>query len=254
MVRLESATADAAMARAIADSRLRPLPPQLLDELLTGSSLATVSAGAVIHHEGDPTAHFELVVSGLAKIFVTAPEGKTATVRYCRSGSLIGVVSLFSDDFSMPATVLALTDMELLQFSPAMVRQATARDSRVAVALIRELSDRVLHFIAEIPGAAFTSVRQRVARHLLDLAGPDVPSNRLAPSPYEAGNHEAANRQFAVTTSQRELAEAVGSAREVVVRILRELRESGTVRTERDRIVILEPERLIELSKWNPGH
>jgi hypothetical protein len=37
MVRLESATADAAMARAIADSRLRQLPPQLLDELLTGS-------------------------------------------------------------------------------------------------------------------------------------------------------------------------------------------------------------------------
>ncbi|QTG80765.1 hypothetical protein [Arthrobacter crystallopoietes] len=37
MVRLESATADAAMARAIADSRLRQLPPQLLGELLTGS-------------------------------------------------------------------------------------------------------------------------------------------------------------------------------------------------------------------------
>lgn len=250
MVRMELATADAGIARAIADSPLHPLPPQVLEELLTGSSLATVRAGSVIHHEGDTAAHFELVVSGLAKIFVTAPGGKTATVRYCRSGSLIGVVSLFSDNFTLPATMLALTDMKLLQFSPALVRQATARDSRLAVALIRELSDRVLHFIAEIPGAAFTSVRQRVARHLLDLAGPDGPSGQPASSPNGAGSH---GRQFTVTTSQRELAEAVGSAREVIVRILRELREDGTVRTERYRIVILEPERLIELSKWNPG-
>lgn len=253
MVRLESATADTGIARAIADSHLHAIPAHVLEELLAGSSLATVNAGSVIHHEGDATVHFELVVSGLAKIFVTAPDGKTATVRYCRSGSLIGVVSLFSDEFTMPATVLALTEMKLVQFSPAVVRQTTARDSRVAVALIRELSDRVLHFIAEIPGAAFTSVRQRVARHLLDLAGPGRSSGQLASSPAGAGSHEAGNRQFVVTTSQRELADAVGSAREVVVRILRELRESGTVRTERDRIVILEPERLIELSKWNPG-
>jgi len=39
----------------------------------------------------------------------------------------------------------------------------------------------------------------------------------------------------------------------VIVRVLREFRQEQIVRTERDRIVLLEPERLMELSRWNTG-
>ena len=50
--------------------------------------------------------------------------------------------------------------------------------------------------------------------------------------------------RLTVSVSQRELAEAVGSVREVVVRTLRDLRESGVISTHRDHIVILDPLRL----------
>jgi biotin operon repressor len=53
--------------------------------------------------------------------------------------------------------------------------------------------------------------------------------------------------------SQQELANAVGTVREVVVRVLRDLRQDGVVRTERDRIVLLEPARLIQEQGWNQG-
>lgn len=43
-----------------------------------------------------------------------------------------------------------------------------------------------------------------------------------------------------VAVSQQELAAAAGTVREVVVRELRQLRESGAVQTERDRIIILD--------------
>ena len=92
------------------------------------------------------------------------------TVRYCRPGALIGAVSLFAARFTMPAATRALVDAELLKFSPAVVRRAAARDPRVAQAFLSELSERVLSFIDEIPGNTFATVRQRVARHLLDLA------------------------------------------------------------------------------------
>jgi CRP/FNR family transcriptional regulator, cyclic AMP receptor protein len=39
----------------------------------------------------------------------------------------------------------------------------------------------------------------------------------------------------------------------VVVRVLRELRTDGVVRTERDRIVLLDPDRLIQEQGGNPG-
>jgi len=45
----------------------------------------------------------------------------------------------------------------------------------------------------------------------------------------------------------------VGTVREVIVRVLRELRQGGVVRTERDRIVIIDPARLIAEQAWNPG-
>ena len=51
--------------------------------------------------------------------------------------------------------------------------------------------------------------------------------------------------EIVVPVSQQELADAVGTVREVVVRVLRELRRDGVVRTERDHIVILDPARLV---------
>jgi CRP/FNR family transcriptional regulator len=57
--------------------------------------------------------------------------------------------------------------------------------------------------------------------------------------------------EIVVPVSQRELADAVGTVREVVVRVLRELRRDGVVRTERDHIVILDPARLVPGQEWN---
>ncbi|MFT4469508.1 Crp/Fnr family transcriptional regulator [Arthrobacter sulfonylureivorans] len=240
-------TADVSALQAIAASPLGSLPEPLLGDLLTGSTLVRVPAGTVTHREGDADPHLELMVSGLLKFYATAPDGRTITVRYCRRGSLMGVVSLFSPDFALPVSGVALTDTELVRLSPVRVRGAAARELPVAHAFLRELSERVLGFMAEIPGSAFTSVRQRVARHLLDLAaGADVGQLAVPPMP-------AAGSELAVRTTQQELAQAVGSVREVVVRILRDLREAGVVRTERDRIVIVETGRLAELAIWNPG-
>jgi hypothetical protein len=76
----------------------------VLDGLLMGSTRMRVPAGSVTHCEGEPDPHLELVVSGVVRVFVTAPDGRTMTVRYCRLGALIGVMSLFTAGFAMPAT------------------------------------------------------------------------------------------------------------------------------------------------------
>jgi CRP/FNR family transcriptional regulator, cyclic AMP receptor protein len=223
---------DADVRAALSMSHLHELPPQVLGELVRGAVRTKISAGSVTHREGEPAPHLELVISGVVRAFVTAPDGRTMTVRYCRPGALLGAVSLFATRFTMPASTQALVDAELLRMSPAVVRRAVARDARVAQAFLCELSDRVMSFIDEIPGNTFATVRQRVARHLLDLAVQSGPSR-------EAGT------EIVVQVSQRELADAVGTVREVVVRVLRELRRDGLVRTERDKIVILDPARLV---------
>ena len=215
-----------------------------MDELLVGAGRVRIAAGSVTHREGEDAPHLELVIAGVVRVFVTAPDGRTMTIRYCRPGALIGAVSLFATGFALPATTQALVDAELLRLSPTAARRAVARDVRVAQAFLSELSERVLSFMWEIPGSAFATVRQRVARHLLDMASERVPEPASAPRP---------RSELTVNVSQRELAEAVGTAREDVVRVLRELRQDGVVRTGRDQIVIADPDRLIRESGWNPG-
>jgi CRP/FNR family transcriptional regulator, cyclic AMP receptor protein len=179
-------------------------------------------------------------------VYVTAPDGRTMTVRYCRPGALIGVVSLFATPFSLPATIQAVTDAQLLVLRASVVQQAAERDVRVARALLDELSERTLSFIAEIP-SAFATVRQRVARHLLDLASESQRGSELL-----------------AAIGQQDLADAVGTVREVVVRALRDLRQEGLLRTGREGIVLLDPERLAAeayggiagtkiTGSWNPG-
>jgi hypothetical protein len=116
-------------------------------------------------------------------------------------------MSLFATGFAMPATTQALVDAEVLRISATVARRMGTGDLRVA-------------------------------RHLLDLA-----SARVREQP--ASDH-LGGRELTVQVSQQELADAVGTVREVVVRVLRELRRDGVVRTERDRIVLLEPARLIQ--------
>lgn len=167
-------------------------------------------------------------------------------MRYCRRGALIGVVSLFASPFSLPATIQAVTEADVIVLRASVVRRAAEREVRVARALLGELSERVLAFIAEIP-TAFAPVRQRVARHLLDLAS----ETQRGP-------------ELRVAIGQQKLADAVGTVREVVVKALRELREDGVLRTGREGIVILDPERLAAeaygdplgarvTDDWNPG-
>lgn len=225
-------------------SPLRDLPDSVLAELTMDAARVQIPAGAVTHWAGDPAPHLDLVISGVVRVFVTAPDGRQMTIRYCRDGALIGAMSLFAPAFAMPANTQALTDAHLLKLRPHAAQRVTARDPRVARAFLGELAERALRFVYEIPGSTFATVRQRVARHLLDLASGHVRDHGADGGPA----HE-----LVVTVNQRQLAEAVGTAREVVVRVLRELREEGIVRTGRDRMVIVDPARLIHDHEWNSG-
>lgn len=150
----------------------------VLDELFAGAVRAQVAAGAVTHSEGDRAPHVELVVTGLVRVFVRSLEGRTVTVRYCRPSALLGVMSLYNDHFTMPAPSQALVDSSVLRMRPERAGALAVRDERVAQAWAEELSDRAVGFLREIAGYAFTTVRQRVARHVLDLAAANIGADR----------------------------------------------------------------------------
>src|SRR6478672_4547591 len=90
---------------------------------------------------------------------------------------------------------------------------------------------RATAYSSALASTTLSSLRQNVIRHLLDLAVPDPGGNGLV-----------------VRLSQQALAEHVGTVREVIGRILRDLKDQGLVATRRDEIVLLDAARLHELT------
>jgi len=108
------------------------------------------------------------------------------------------------------------------------VKRAAHNDASVAWVLAEESVHRLYDVLEELAGNAFASVRQCVARHLLDLASSRSPGH----GPLTA------------LVSQQDLANSVGSVREVDARVLAELRSQGLVRTSPGRVEILDPVRM----------
>ena len=116
----------------------------------------------------------------------------------------------------------------LFRISVRMLTAAARTDPRLCWAIAEELNRRLYDTLEQTAVNAFGSVRQRVAAHLLDLAS--------------AQQHTRG--RLVARVSQQELADAAGSVREVVARVLRDFRVAGIVATAADSVVILDAARL----------
>jgi CRP/FNR family cyclic AMP-dependent transcriptional regulator len=230
------------LAAAIAASRLCALEPALLERLMAGSRIRHDEAGSLVRRIGEGGSHVELVVVGLIRAEVSSPDGRSLAIRYARPGDLLGAASLFAQPYIMPGSLHALADSVLLELRPDVVRRLAHEDLAVASAMLEELSERVVEFVEEIPGSAFTTVRQRIARQLLNVAT-DQPRGQA----------------LVARITQQQLADSVGTVREVVVRELRGLREERVVETGSRSITILDRGRLVAdiadttAPTWNAG-
>jgi CRP/FNR family transcriptional regulator len=210
---------------ALARSHFKDLPGPILERLTAGSIRIELPAGTDLVRPGAP-GRFMAVVSGLLKTYLIAPTGRLVTVRYARPGELVGAPVLFDVRLS-PAGSRTLTAATVLVFDLGNVRALAAAEVQVAQVFNFELSLRLAAYFAELAGTTFGSLRERVARHLLDVCSDDRPG-----PPWIA------------RVSQQDLADAVGSVREVVTRVLSRLREDGLVRTGDGEIELLDPARL----------
>ncbi|MBO0818609.1 MAG: Crp/Fnr family transcriptional regulator [Actinobacteria bacterium] len=210
---------------ALAHSFLADLPPEVVGMLRGEGERADYPAGTTVYRAGS-YARLALVVGGLVRVYLASAEGRQVTVRYARPGDVLGIAVLVGGPANVG--VQAVEPSSLFRISPRALTTAAQRDPRVVWALAEELTRRLYETLEQTAVNAFGSVRQRVAGHLLDLAADQQhPAGRLA-----------------AQVSQQDLADAVGSVREVVARVLRDLRVAGIVATAADSIVILDAARL----------
>jgi CRP/FNR family transcriptional regulator len=129
--------------------------------------LIDVPAGGVVYRDEDAP-RSGLVVAGLVRVYLSSIEGRQLTVRYARPGATLGAPTAIGGPVAVGAQ--AVTDSALLMFSATALRTLAMEDARVAWPLAQEVTRLLYGVLDAFAGTAFGSVRQRLARHLLDLA------------------------------------------------------------------------------------
>lgn len=157
-------------AQALAVSLLAGFPPAARERLLADAVPVTLPAGSTIYHDDDDP-RCVLVVSGLVRVYVSAPDGRTVTIRYARSGEMLGVPAIAGGP--MPVSVRMLAEAELLFLNARTLQALGETEPGIGWLLAREVATRLAETIEAFSDNAFGSLRQRVARHLLDLATTD---------------------------------------------------------------------------------
>ena len=210
------------VARLLRTGAWASLPTATIESLVEGGRIVDFRAGHTLYAEAD-AAGLALILDGLLRVYMHASDGRQVTVRYVRSGDLLGVPALVGGP--APVFVQAVVSGKAFFFDADRVRHAARDDAAIAWAFAQESVHRLYDVLEELAGNTFASVRQRVVRHLLDLA-----ASRSAP-----------NGRLTALVSQQDLANNVGSVREVVARVLAELRAEHLVRTSPGRVEILDP-------------
>lgn len=207
------------------DGFLFTLPADAAERLLMEGIRISVPAGSLIYRD-DERPRVIVVVSGVLRVFLSSADGRQVTVRYARSGDVAGLALVIAGP--APMSIQAMTGSSVIALSVDTLRSLLASEPGVARACAEELTRQLYRALDDISEQTFLPVRERVIRHLLDLATPQDGPQLVAP------------------VTQQELADAVGSVREVVTRTLHQLREEGLIETARDEVVLLDPVRLTE--------
>jgi CRP-like cAMP-binding protein len=192
---------------------------------LAGSTHGTFQPGSiVIRPDGPPAAY--LVETGLARTYWTVPDGRQATMTFTHPTELVGVTSITRESPWLFLQVITESRMTILDIEA--VQKLVATEVEVSTAVAAHLLRRLREAYRLIAVRTLGNIKERVAYDLLD---------RAAQSQLVVGRLE-------VTATQADLADSVGSSREVMSRALRELRFEGIVETAPGAIRVLDPTRL----------
>jgi CRP/FNR family transcriptional regulator, cyclic AMP receptor protein len=207
-------------------SRLLDVLTPVGREVLLGQSIERrFASGEILWSAGDRSEGIALVLEGKVRI-VRGSGGRQMVIHSGEAGDTLGEVPFFTGSV-YPATAIAGEPTRCLFLTHAAVTRAMAADPGVAMFFLRRLSQRVEGLVERVDQNTVSSVQKRLARFILERSQAPVIASR-------SSSGKAKRNTFSLGMTQSALAEEIGTVREVVVRALRELRESGAIESVGD--------------------
>jgi CRP-like cAMP-binding protein len=195
-----------------------------LDRIEKASSERTYGRGEVLLLEGDPCIGLHAVKSGMVRVFKSSPQGREHVVQVARAGDTFNDIPVF-DGETNPASAVALEQSTVLTIPRATVLSLIV-NCPPAAGIVGLFAGRLRRLTTLVGDLSFRSVISRLAKALLEVA---VPADGASP---------------VQRLTQEEMAAMVGTVRDVIGRALRLLEKQGAIKLQRQRIVVVDPEKL----------
>jgi len=209
------------------------LPPGALETLLAQSVRRSLQHKQVLARDGGECAYLPFVLEGTLRIYKASEGGKELTLyRIERGESCILSATCILNGGSFPAIAEAEGATEVLLFPSKLLLRLVEDNTewrRYVFGLYSRRLEDVLSLVEEV---AFHHVDARIAAYLIK---------------------RAAAHKGVVSRTHGQIADELGTSREVVTRILKDLEADGLIATARGRVRVLRPDGLEQKASSGAG-
>lgn len=182
------------------------------------------SAGEWLFSEGEPCNGLHIVAFGRVRIFKTSMNGREQVLAVEGPGSTVAELPVF-DGGAYPASVIALEDSEIAFISRRDFQAFCMEHPEVALKVLAVVGSRLRRLVGIIEELSFTTIRQRLASTLLKFAQAE-------------GKKTARGVEFRLPASHQELANQLGTVRELISRNLMRLQAEGLLEVDAREVVV----------------
>lgn len=202
------------------DDALFPVDDPLFNEIVNEGVVRSYPKKAILISEGEEGNSVFLVLSGRLKILTSDESGKELVLAFCGPGDIVGEMAL--DGAKRCATVVAAETSRCVVIAHERFKRRIQSDPDLAMRVITRLIRRSRTATKAAKDLALASVYSRVVRLLDELAAP------------------AANgvRVISEKLSQQDIAHRVGSSRDMVNKVFKELIRGGYLEINNREIVL----------------
>jgi CRP/FNR family cyclic AMP-dependent transcriptional regulator len=209
------------------DPAIRKIGDPVLRELAANGLIRQFAKGSLLIREHDPGHSLFVLLTGKVKVYVSDAQGRQVTL--CHYGPVDYVGEMALDGRQRSASVCAQEPTVCAEVSWDKLLAAVRAKPEIALRLLVDLSERNRRTTGSLKNLALMDVYGRIARLLRELEY------------VEDGSGTWSKERL----TQQEIASRVGASRDMVSRILKDLRTGGYIdmREKRFRILRRPPAR-----------
>jgi CRP/FNR family transcriptional regulator len=182
------------------------------------------SAGELLFSEGEPCSGLHIIARGKIRIFKTSVNGREQVLAVNVPGESVAELPVF-DGGPYPASAVATEETEIVFISRRDFHAFCVEHPEVPLKVLSVVGARLRRLVGIIEELSFTTIRQRLIATLVKLSQSE-------------GKKTDRGIEFQLPATHQELANQLGTVRELISRNLMRLQAEGLLDVDARQIVV----------------